>query len=103
MNQDIYHKLIKDINRYHYAYHTLDQPEISDAEYDLLLTKVSEFEQAHPTLIDASSPTQRVGDKVLGKFKKIAHAKPMLSLSNAFEKNEPIMGKITSHHCLMNS
>ncbi|MDC3180869.1 NAD-dependent DNA ligase LigA [Gammaproteobacteria bacterium] len=88
MNQDIYHKLIKDINRYHYAYHTLDQPEISDAEYDLLLTKVSEFEQTHPTLIDASSPTQRVGDKVLGKFKKIAHRNPMKSLDNAFGKDE---------------
>ncbi len=98
MNQQDYQKLIQDLNRYHYAYHTLDQPEISDAEYDALIKALTDFETQHPQYIDPSSPTQRVGDKVLGKFQKHKHLHPMKSLDNAFgtEEVEKFFSRIDS-------
>jgi DNA ligase (NAD+) len=88
MNKSTYLKLIQDLNRYHYAYHTLDQPEVSDAEYDALIKAIIDFEIKHPHQIDPSSPSQRVGDKILGKFEKHQHLHPMKSLDNAFGTHE---------------
>ena len=65
-------------------YYELDRPEISDADYDTLLGELRALEREHPELITADSPTQRVGGVPSGKFAKVRHTVPMLSLANAF-------------------
>ncbi len=76
------------IRRHDYLYYVLDKPEILDSEYDKLFRQLESLEKAHPELITSDSPTQRVGGKPLDKFGQVAHALPMLSLSNAFERGE---------------
>ncbi|MCH6483586.1 NAD-dependent DNA ligase LigA [Pseudoxanthomonas sp. LH2527] len=71
-----------------YRYHVLDEPNIPDAEYDRLLRELDELEAAHPDLVTADSPTQRVGNAPAGKFAEVRHAIPMLSLGNAFSDEE---------------
>jgi DNA ligase (NAD+) len=71
-----------------YRYHVLDEPSIPDAEYDRLLRALDELEAAHPELVTADSPTQRVGSAPAGKFAEVRHAIPMLSLGNAFSDEE---------------
>ena len=71
-----------------YRYHVLDEPNIPDAEYDRLLRELDELETAHPELVTADSPTQRVGNAPAGKFAEVRHAIPMLSLGNAFSDEE---------------
>ena len=71
-----------------YRYHVLDEPNIPDAEYDRLLRELDELETAHPELVTADSPTQRVGNAPAGKFAEVRHAIPMLSLGNPFSDEE---------------
>jgi DNA ligase (NAD+) len=71
-----------------HRYHVLDEPNIPDAEYDRLLRELDELETAHPELVTADSPTQRVGNAPAGKFAEVRHAIPMLSLGNAFSDEE---------------
>ena len=71
-----------------YRYYVLDEPSIPDAEYDRLLRELEALEAAHPDLITADSPTQRVGNAPAGKFAEVRHAIPMLSLGNAFSDEE---------------
>lgn len=71
-----------------YRYHVLDEPNIPDAEYDRLLRELDELEVAHPQLLTADSPTQRVGNAPSAKFAEVRHAIPMLSLGNAFSDEE---------------
>src|SRR3954466_11103557 len=67
---------------YHgHRYYVLDDPEISDADYDALLNELREIETAHPDLLTPDSPTQRVGAKPLDKFEPVKHLQPMLSLA----------------------
>lgn len=73
------------IHFHNHRYYVLDAPTIPDAEYDRLLTKLIQLEQAHPELITADSPTQRVGAKPASGFAEVTHAIPMLSLDNAFD------------------
>ncbi len=71
--------------RYHeYKYHVLDDPEISDAAYDKLLVRLKELEAAHPDIVTPDSPTARVGAQPREGFQTVRHARPMLSLDNAF-------------------
>jgi DNA ligase (NAD+) len=71
--------------RYHeYRYHVLDDPEISDAAYDRLMERLKELEAAHPELVTQDSPTVRVGGPPREGFQTVRHARPMLSLDNAF-------------------
>jgi len=77
-----------DLRRYEYEYHVLDNPTIPDAEYDRLFHQLKTLEAAHPELITADSPTQRVGAKPLSGFAQIRHEIPMLSLDNAFSDEE---------------
>src|SRR6201997_2662935 len=71
--------------RYHeYRYYTLDEPEISDAAYDRLMNRLKELEVAHPELVTPDSPTVRVGGAPREGFSTVRHARPMLSLDNAF-------------------
>ena len=74
------------VNKYNYQYHVLDQPSVSDAEYDRLLRELIEYEDKHPSLRTPDSPTQRVGGAVLSVFEKVEHTSPMLSLGNAFNE-----------------
>jgi len=74
---------------YHdYRYHVLDDPEIPDADYDLLMRELHALEAAHPELVTDDSPTRRVGAAPLEAFAAVAHQVPMLSLDNAFSEEE---------------
>lgn len=80
---------LRGLLHYHsYRYHTLDQPEVSDAEYDALMHELRAIEEAHPELVTADSPTQRVGAEPLGEFVRVAHPHPMTSLTDAFSRGE---------------
>ncbi len=75
--------------RYHnYRYYVLDEPAISDAEYDALMRELRALEAAHPELVTPDSPTQRVGAPPGEQFAKVQHVVPMLSLANAFDEAE---------------
>jgi len=76
------------LNRYNHEYHVLDNPTISDVEYDKLMRELEDLEEKHPKLKTDDSPTMRVGGEVLDQFKKVEHTIPMLSLSNAFNAEE---------------
>jgi DNA ligase (NAD+) len=77
-----------EIRRHEYRYYVLDDPEISDAEFDRLMNELKKLEAAHPELITPDSPTQRVGGKPREGFVKVAHSAPMLSLDNAYSEEE---------------
>ena len=80
---------LKDQIRYHdHRYYSLDDPEISDREYDELLKNLEEFEKNNPNLISKDSPTQRIGSAPVSQFNTVEHIKPMLSLANVFTKDE---------------
>jgi DNA ligase (NAD+) len=76
------------IRRHEHAYYVLDQPEVSDAEYDALFLELRRLEEERPDLVTADSPTQRVGVEVSEQFAKVRHRSPMLSLQNAFDEGE---------------
>ena len=76
------------IRHHEYLYYVLDQPEISDAEFDKLLQRLKDLEAGHPELITADSPTQRVGGKPREGFVKVPHSSPMLSLDNTYNEEE---------------
>lgn len=76
--------LREQLEAHNYRYYVLDQPEISDGEYDALLRELEAIETAHPELVTASSPTQRVGAKPVTAFAESQHQEPMRSLANAF-------------------
>ncbi len=80
---------LRDQIRHHeYRYYVLDDPQISDAEFDLLMQQLKKLEAAHPELITTDSPTQRVGGKPREGFAKAEHSSPMLSLDNAYNEQE---------------
>ncbi len=76
------------IENHNYRYHVLDDPEISDAEFDQLLLELQNLEQNYPELEDLDSPTRRVGSKPLTAFTTVEHKIPMLGLDNAFNERE---------------
>ena len=81
-------QLRAELNKYNYRYYELDDPAISDAEYDQLFRELQSLETNHPELLTADSPTQRVGGAPLKSFPQVQHRTPMLSLNNAFEDKE---------------
>src|ERR1043166_8045799 len=76
------------INHHRYLYHVMDKQEISDAALDSLKKELFDLEQEFPDLITPDSPTQRVGGQPLKEFKKVVHAERMLSLNDAFSKED---------------
>lgn len=76
------------IEHHNYRYHVLDDPEISDAEFDRLFRELQALEEAHPELRSEDSPTQRVGAQPVSGFREVKHLLPMLSLENAFSAEE---------------
>src|SRR5689334_437578 len=77
-----------EIAKHNHAYHVLDSPSISDAEYDGLMRELWAIEEKYPDLVTPDSPTQRVGDAPVSAFGSIVHRRPMLSLGNAFSSDE---------------
>lgn len=86
--QERVEKLREEIRRYDYYYYVLNQPLISDAEYDKLFRELLELEQKYPELVTPDSPTQRVGAPPAEEFAPVEHAIPMLSLNNCFNDEE---------------
>ena len=80
--------LTSQINEHNYAYYVLDQPSLSDAEYDNLFRELESLEKVNPELILPTSPTQRVGHPIKSGFQNYDHEIPMLSLSNAINEQE---------------
>ena len=81
-------KLRNEIRRHEDLYYLQDSPEISDLEYDQLLSKLQALEEAHPELITPDSPTQRVGGRPAEGFPEVVHRRPMLSLDNSYNIDE---------------
>ncbi|MDE0826036.1 MAG: NAD-dependent DNA ligase LigA [Akkermansiaceae bacterium] len=80
--------LSKELDRHNRLYYTEAQPEISDAEYDVLFRELEDLEKAHPDLADPNSPTQRVGGEPLEGFQQRQHLIPMLSIDDVFKEEE---------------
>ena len=78
-------ELRRELNYHNHRYYTLDDPVISDGQYDLLLRELREIETEHPELLTDDSPTQRVGGEPSSAFAEVEHSRPMLSLGNAFD------------------
>jgi len=81
-------KLREEIRHHEYRYYVLDDPEITDAQFDALMNALKTLEKEHPELITPDSPTQRVGGKPREGFVKVPHSVPMLSLDNAYSEEE---------------
>ena len=87
-NHEEYKKAVETLKKWAYYYYVLDNPLVTDEEYDKLYKEVEKYEKAHPDEIDPSSPTQRVGDVVLDEFKKARHITKMWSMEDVFSKDE---------------
>ena len=81
-------ELHDEINEHNHRYYVLDDPAISDAEYDRLMRELMALEKKFPELKTPDSPTQRVGGEPLPYFEKVEHTAPMLSLGNAFDEQD---------------
>jgi DNA ligase (NAD+) len=81
-------ELREEIEKHNYYYYVLDNPIISDAEYDRLMKELMELEEKYPEYRTPDSPTQKVGGKARDEFKKFTHPEPMLSLSNVYSESE---------------
>ena len=88
--KDRMNELIDIINEADYNYHTLDNPTITDQEYDKYLRELFEIEEMHPEWIREDSPTQHAGGKIIEGFEKVTHKIPMMSLSDVFSEEELI-------------
>ncbi|EHW9791546.1 NAD-dependent DNA ligase LigA [Listeria innocua] len=83
-----YEELINILDQYSYDYYVIDNPTVEDAEYDQKMQELLKIEEAHPEWVTPESPSKRVGGEVLEGFKKVEHDTPMLSLGNAFNRDD---------------
>ncbi len=83
-------ELRQQIAHHNYRYHVLDDPEVSDAEYDRLMRELKALEEQYPDLVTADSPTQRVGATPVSELQEVVHTRPMLSLDNAFADEDVV-------------
>ena len=81
-------ELRRELERHNYQYHVMDDPLISDADYDRLFRRLVELEKQYPEFASTDSPTQKVGAPPLDKFRTVRHTVPMLSLNNAIDREE---------------
>src|SRR5437899_12152389 len=86
--KDDYEKLRRELDYHNRRYYVLDDPEISDAQYDALYRRLEAMEKEHPDWVTPDSPTQKVGGRALDKFEKVEHRIPLLSLEKAYEEAE---------------
>ena len=93
-------ELTKRLNEANYRYYVLDDPDMPDFEYDRLLRELEILEQEHPDLVQADTPTQRVGGQALSKFEKVTHTVPLMSLQDVFslEELDEFLAKIIEAH-----
>jgi len=82
------HQLSQELNAHNHRYYVENNPIISDTEFDLLLKELEALENEFPQFADSNSPTKRVGGDITDKFEKVAHKRPMLSLSNSYNREE---------------
>lgn len=85
-----YNELITILNKANYEYHTLDNPTMTDVEYDSLTAELLKIEEEHPDWIRDDSPSQHVGWEVISKFEKVRHVKPLMSIADVFNEEELI-------------
>ena len=90
------------LNEYNYQYYVLDNPTVSDQEYDRLMQELQSIENAHPEWLTSDSPSQRVGGEVLEGFRKIEHQRMMLSLGNGFNEDDLIAFDKRVHEDVLN-
>ena len=83
-----YKKAVEELKKFAYYYYVLDNPLVTDEEYDKLYKEVEEYEKSHPDEIDKTSPTQRIGDVVLDEFEKAKHITKMWSMEDVFDEKE---------------
>lgn len=81
-------QLRKDLQEHDYKYYVLNQPSISDQDFDFMMHELQDLEARHPEMADPDSPTQRVGSDISTEFKQVAHKYPMLSLSNTYNEQD---------------
>ncbi|MDE6633734.1 MAG: NAD-dependent DNA ligase LigA, partial [Bacteroidaceae bacterium] len=81
-------QLRNELHKHNYQYYVLNQPQISDLEFDRKMRLLQDLEQAHPEWYDPNSPTQRVGSDLNHEFRQVVHKRPMLSLANTYSKEE---------------
>mgnify|MGYP000850810461 CR=1 FL=1 len=81
-------QLRAELHRHNYNYYVLNQPEISDKEFDTLMDELQRLEAQHPERFDSNSPTQRVGSDLTTDFVQVSHEYPMLSLGNTYNRED---------------
>ena len=86
--QDRILNLRKELHEHNRRYYVLNQPIISDQQFDFMMHELQELEARHPELADPNSPTQRVGSDLNQQFKQVAHKFPMLSLANTYNADD---------------
>ena len=79
-------QLRKELHDHNYKYYVLNQPEITDQQFDFMMHELQDLEARHPELADPNSPTQRVGSDLGHDFQQVAHKYPMLSLANTYNE-----------------
>ncbi len=90
MTRSRLNEIKKLLSKYSYEYYALDQPSVSDAVYDSLMSELKQIEAAHPAWITPDSPTQRVGNKLSNGFAKVRHPLRMVSLNDVFDKDDVV-------------
>ncbi|HEX2673633.1 MAG TPA: hypothetical protein VHM25_22295, partial [Polyangiaceae bacterium] len=80
--------LVAEVRAHDYRYYVLDDPSLSDREYDALYAELRALESEHPELKSATSPTQRVGDELRTDLRTVPHVVPMMSLDNTYSEAE---------------
>ena len=86
--QNTIQNLREELNQHNHNYYVLDQPTISDYEFDLKLAQLQNLENQHPEFFDESSPTQRVGGAITKNFETVPHEHRMYSLDNSYSKED---------------
>ena len=81
-------QLRRELHEHNHKYYVLNQPDISDMEFDMMMHELQDLEAAHPEMADPNSPTQRVGSDLSNGFKQVTHKYPMLSLSNTYNEQD---------------
>ena len=83
-----YDELIKLIEKANYEYYTLDNPSITDREYDNLMSELLDIENKHPEIKRPDSPSEKIGGEIISEFKKVNHKVPMFSIADVFNEAE---------------
>lgn len=81
-------QLRKELHEHNYKYYVLNQPSISDQDFDFMMHELQELESHHPEMADPDSPTQRVGSDISNEFRQVTHKYPMLSLANTYNEQD---------------